>query len=240
MRWRGPCQAAPHRVGQLPGLPCTAGLPPVPATRQRLRFPGFFHVPEFPPSGARFRSVKYFLRLLRAARKRSGVIYFCSFLNPHDVHRIRAVIRTYLGLSTSLCTTRPQVTGRDLRATIIGIALCNRPVLIAAAGYRRVNAITKGRLRNLHPTAPYAQIASPAAPSSGSGPPPVPVNPMTISAQSRLNSDGIARLRGTGSGVSGWGLTPLRKAGASAIGIEPPDPYCEDRTGNPTGNRVRR
>ena len=76
MRWRGPCQAAPHRVGQLPGLPCTAGLPPVPATRQRPRFPGFFHVPEFPPSGARFRSVKYFLRPLRAARKRSGPFIF--------------------------------------------------------------------------------------------------------------------------------------------------------------------
>ena len=55
MRWRGPCQAAPRRVGQLPGFPRTAGLPPVPATRQRPRFPGFFHVPEFPPSGARFR-----------------------------------------------------------------------------------------------------------------------------------------------------------------------------------------
>jgi hypothetical protein len=55
MRWRGPCQAAPRRVGQLPGFPRTAGLPPVPATRQRPRFPGFFHAPEFPPSGARFR-----------------------------------------------------------------------------------------------------------------------------------------------------------------------------------------
>jgi hypothetical protein len=33
---------------------------------------------------------------------------------------------------------------------------------------------------------------------------------MTTGAQSRLNSDGIVRLRGTGPGVSGWGLTPLR------------------------------
>ena len=56
---------------------------------------------------------------------------------------MRAVIRMYLGLSTILCTARPQVTGCDLQTTMIGIALCNRPVLIAAAGYRRVFAITE-------------------------------------------------------------------------------------------------
>src|SRR5260370_28067655 len=55
---------------------------------------------------------------------------------------MRAVIRTELGLSTILYTTRPQVTGCDPRTTTIAIALCNRLVLIAAAGYRRVFVIT--------------------------------------------------------------------------------------------------
>jgi hypothetical protein len=128
MRWRGPCQAAPHRVCQLPGLPCTAGLPPVPATRQRPRIPGFFPRPGVSSEWCPFPIGEVFSTPSPSGPQEVRIIYFCSFLNPHDVHRMRAVIRTYLGLSTSLCTTRPQVTRRDLRATIIGIALCNRPV----------------------------------------------------------------------------------------------------------------
>ena len=100
-------------------------------------------------------------------------IYFRSFLNPHDVHRMRAVIRTYLGLSTSLYTTRPQVTGCDLRATIIGIALCNRLVLIDVAVIGTSLRSPKARSRNLRPTAPYALRSGPASvrPALRPGPP---------------------------------------------------------------------
>jgi len=45
MRWRGPCLATLHQVSQLPGLPGPAGLPLVPYTRSRYRFPGSSHVP---------------------------------------------------------------------------------------------------------------------------------------------------------------------------------------------------
>jgi hypothetical protein len=96
-------------------------------------------------------------------------IYFRSFLNPHDVHRMRAVIRTYLGLSTSLYTTRPQVTGCDLRATIIGIALCNRLVLIAVAVIGASLRSPKARSRNLRLTAPYAFRSGPASGSARPG-----------------------------------------------------------------------
>jgi hypothetical protein len=100
-------------------------------------------------------------------------IYFRSFLNPHDVHRMRAVIRTYLGLSTSLCTSSPQVTGCDLRATIIGIALCNRLVLIVVAVIGASLRSPKARSRNLRPTAPYALRSGPASvrPALRPGPP---------------------------------------------------------------------
>jgi hypothetical protein len=133
-----------------------------------------------------------------SAPQEARAIYFRSFLNPHDVHRMRAVIRMYLGLSTILCTTRPQVTGCDLQATIMGIAPCNRPVFNCRCRLSARQCDHRSRLRNLRPTALYAQIVSPGASSSGSGPSLLPVNPMTISAQSRLNSDGIGRLHGRG------------------------------------------
>ena len=156
----------------MPGLPRTAGLPPVPATRQRPRFPGSSTSRSFlrvvPVSDGETFSTPFANR-----PQEVPPIYFRSFLNPHDVHRMRAVIRTYLGLSTSLCTSSPQVTGCDLRATIIGIALCNRLVLIVVAVIGASLRSPKARSRNLRPTAPYALRSGPASvrPALRPGPP---------------------------------------------------------------------
>jgi len=44
MRWRGPCLASPHQIGQFPGLPGAARRPPVPSTRKKYRSPGHSRV----------------------------------------------------------------------------------------------------------------------------------------------------------------------------------------------------
>jgi hypothetical protein len=54
----GALSAAPFEVGQLPGLPCTAGRPPVPATRNRSRLPGLSHVPGVSSEWCPFPAVK--------------------------------------------------------------------------------------------------------------------------------------------------------------------------------------
>ena len=54
----GALSAAPYEVGQLPGLPCTAGRPPVPATRSRSRSPGLSHVPGVSSEWCPFPAVK--------------------------------------------------------------------------------------------------------------------------------------------------------------------------------------
>jgi hypothetical protein len=119
-------RAAPDRpVARLTlhcGPPAGASHPPKTPVSRLLPRPGVS--PEWCP----FPVGEVFSTPSPSAPQEVRAIYFCSFLNPHDVHRIRAVIRMYLGLSTILCTTRPQVTGCDLQATIIGFALCNRPV----------------------------------------------------------------------------------------------------------------
>ena len=69
MRWRGPCLAAPRRVGQLPGLPSPAGprwcRTPAPGTG----FPIPLTFPESPPGRCPFPTVKVFLLRRRMERK---------------------------------------------------------------------------------------------------------------------------------------------------------------------------
>jgi len=89
----GALSVAPYLVGQLPGLPCTAGRPPVPATAADPGFPvsptsrSFLRV--VPVSGGEVISTPS-----PRCPQESRPIYFCSFPNPHDIHTKQAVIRT--------------------------------------------------------------------------------------------------------------------------------------------------
>ena len=130
MRWRGPCQAAPCRFGgQLPGFPVTTGLPPVPATRSSYRFPGPSRGPGVASRWCPFPAVKVFLLLRQGTTQGPSVNYPYYFFRPHDIHRKQAVIRIPRRFSTTLYTTRPQVTGREAGTTVIAIALCDRLIL---------------------------------------------------------------------------------------------------------------
>ena len=112
----------------MPGAPCTAGRPPVPVTRARRRFPDSSHVPEFPPvvsvSGGEVISTPSPHR-----PQESEPINFFLFPIHNRIHRKQAVIRIPRRFSTTLYTTRPQVTGREAGTTVIAIALCDRLIL---------------------------------------------------------------------------------------------------------------
>jgi hypothetical protein len=237
-------RAAPGRPVARPtlhcGPPAGASHPPKTPVSRLLPRPGVSS--EWCP----FATVKYFLRPLRTVRKRSGPFIFALFLiHTMSTECARLSARSW-GYPPAYAQPRPQVTGCNLQTTIMGIALCNRPVFncrrrlsahlcyhrkpdrvtcapllrtprslghlvrVARAGDAgaQVQELADPRLAGQKPGRPGqegAVGAHPPAQPRGHG-----RHPMTTGAQSRLNSDGIVRLRGTGPGVSGWGLTPLR------------------------------
>ena len=115
MRWRGPCLAALHQVGQLPDLPGPAGRPPMPCTRGRYRLPDRYRVPGVSFEWYPFPTVKVFLQAPAAAAQGIAVKSWQVFCYPHYVHRTQAVMRSHRRLSTSLCTTFPQITAGSQR-----------------------------------------------------------------------------------------------------------------------------
>ena len=142
MRWRGPGQATPYRFGgQLPGFSRYCGAsrrcqPPALGTG----FPVLSR-PGVAPGWCPFPAVKVFLLLCQRATQEPALNYFFSFHYPHDVHKKPAVIRIYQRLSTTLCTTNPQVTGRDPGTTITAIAhtigRSRIPLPVITGGFQR-------------------------------------------------------------------------------------------------------
>ena len=120
MRWRGPCLVTQHLDSQLPGLPGSAGRPPVPCTRDRCRFPGPCHVPGVSPGAVPVSNGESISTCPGGCRARVYGNFAAGFFCPHSVHRKRVVVRSYRRLSTSLCTAFPQITDGNPQNTISG------------------------------------------------------------------------------------------------------------------------
>ena len=98
MRWRGPCLAAPRRVGQLPGLPSPAGprwcRTPAPGTG----FPIPLTFPESPPGRCPFPTVKVFLlrrRMERKSLRQSHGEFFAIHILSTEISWLSAVSDGY-------------------------------------------------------------------------------------------------------------------------------------------------
>jgi hypothetical protein len=113
MRWRGPCcgLAAPDRPVIRP--PGAARRPPAPGPVRCTGFPAHSHVSGVAPRWCPLPTVKAFLQASASVAQGSAAVHFKFFPYPHDVHRKRSFIRTAHQLSTVLCTSHPQVTGRN-------------------------------------------------------------------------------------------------------------------------------
>ena len=102
-----------------PGSASYPASPALRAARQRLApvrctgFPAHSHVSGVAPRWCPLPTVKVFLHASASVAQGSAAVHFKFFPYPHDVHRKRPFIRTAHQLFTVLCTSHPQVTGRN-------------------------------------------------------------------------------------------------------------------------------
>ena len=109
--------ASLFRFVRLPGLPGATRRPPVPGTRCKFRFPGLYIVPGETPWMVPVSCGKNISTPSGSVAQEPVPIHFRFFSCPHLVHRIPPVVRMSQRLSTTLCTTTPQVTRRNSENT---------------------------------------------------------------------------------------------------------------------------